>query len=635
VVLTRLRIRRAQAAAISVLAWAWFYSPVSAQAQAPRTVLTIHWGAEAFPGVGELDAAIRSELLSTIDTPVNYYAEYLETEEFTPEASSAALRDYIRRKFEGRHIDVVIADASAALQFALRYRDELFPGTPIVFVSVAAPEEVTKRSVAGVTGVLRDVAFGETLELALSLHPAVKRAYVIAQAPSINAYQARVKSALDRFSPQVEITFIKESTVAGLLAAVRAIPKDSVILYGRYTPEQAAHVIYPDEIMRLIAEAAPVPVYGPSEVYIGKGIVGGMVRTADVTASRVGQIARDILDGKRPEDIAIAELPTTPTFDWRQLQRWGIDASRLPGGSAIYFKVPTVWETYRAYIVGAIVIVAAQLLLITGLLTQHARRRRAEETILTREASLRTSYEQIRQLAGRLINAQDTARAAIAQDLHDDVCQRLVYVTLAVSSLKSSSGNIEDVNTQKALAELERDTQGVFDGIRKMSHDLHPATLRVLGLAPALKAHCVDVEKRQHVHVTFTAHSDLGHVHPDVAVCFFRIAQEAIRNAIVHGEARRLRVSIDRSGGNLELTVADDGGGFDLEAVRRTGGGLGLVTMEERARVVGAETRIAAAPGRGTTIHVRGPAEPPQPVRLAHAGLDSRSGSAGEVSATN
>jgi len=137
------------------------------------------------------------------------------------------------------------------------------------------------------------------------------------------------------------------------------------------------------------------------------------------------------------------------------------------------------------------------------------------------------------------------------------------------------------------------------------------------------------------VHVTFTAHSDLGHVHPDVAVCFFRIAQEAIRNAIVHGEARRLRVSIDRSGGNLELTVADDGGGFDLEAVRRTGGGLGLVTMEERARVVGAETRIAAAPGRGTTIHVRGPAEPPQPVRLAHTGLDSRSGSAGEVSATN
>ncbi len=250
-------------------------NPLRAQSTAPRTVLTHSLGRGSLSrrrraGCGDPQRTARL----TIDTPVNYYAEYLETEEFTPEAASAALRDYIRQKFEGRRIDLVIANASAALQFALRYRDELFPDVPIVFVSVAAPEEVTKRSVAGVTGVLRDVAFGETLELVLTLHPAVKRVYVVAQAPSINAYQTRVRSALDRFSRQVEITFIKEATVAGLLAAVSAVPKDSVILYGRYTPEQAAHVVYPDEIVRLIAEAAPVPVYSPSEVYLGKGIVG-------------------------------------------------------------------------------------------------------------------------------------------------------------------------------------------------------------------------------------------------------------------------------------------------------------------------------------------------------------------------
>jgi two-component system sensor histidine kinase UhpB len=145
----------------------------------------------------------------------------------------------------------------------------------------------------------------------------------------------------------------------------------------------------------------------------------------------------------------------------------------------------------------------------------------------------------------------------------------------------------------------------------------------------------VEVEKRQNVQVTFTAHGDLGHVHPDVAVCFFRIAQEAIRNGILHGEARRLRVSVGRSGEDLELTVTDDGRGFDLEAVRRTAGGLGLVSMEERARVVSAEVRIVTQAGRGTTIDVRGPAEPPQPVRLAHTGVDGRSESAAGVSATH
>ena len=281
---------------------------------------------------------------------------------------------------------MVITSTSAALQFALRYRDELFPGVPIVFVSVATPQGVTKRSVAGVTGVLRDVAFGETLELALTLHPSVKRVYVVAQAPSIDAFEARVRLVLDRFSERAEITFIKEATVPGLLAGVRAVPKDSVILYGRYTPEQAAHVVYPDEIAGLIAEAAPVPVYGTQEVYIGKGVVGGMIRSANATGTRVAEIARDILDGKRPEDIGIAELPATPTFDWRQVQRWGIDAARLPRGSAIQFRIPRAWEAYRPYIVGVFFIVVAQLLLITGLLTQRARRRRAEKESRQAEA---------------------------------------------------------------------------------------------------------------------------------------------------------------------------------------------------------------------------------------------------------
>jgi signal transduction histidine kinase len=583
-----------------------------------------------------MDAAIQKALTSDADDAVtNYYAEYLESETFPADAASVALRHYIWGKFAGRQIDLVIANTSPSLEFAIQNRAELFPNAPIVFAAGSVPETIVGRTVPGVTGIVTDVAFAETLQLALSVHPSVKRVFVIAEAPEAEGYHERVLEALQPFSEQVAIVSLRAKSVASLLSSVQAVPAGSLIFYTRYQPfDDAERAPYTDEIARRLAEVAPVPIYSPTDLYIGTGVLGGMMRSHQLTGARIGAIARRIIDGTAADAIPIENVRVAPTFDWRQVRRWGLDPSRLPPESDIRFRVPTVWETYRAYIVGTIAIVTAQLLLITGLLTQVARRRRAEETILTRETSLRTSYEQIRQLAGSLINAQDAARAAIAQDLHDDVCQRLVYVTLAVSSLKSSSGNIEDLDAQKALSELERDTQGVFDGIRKLSHDLHPATLRVLGLAPALKAHCVDVEKRQNVHVTFTVHGDLGHVHPDVAVCFFRIAQEAIRNAIVHGEARRLRVSIDRSGENLELTVADDGGGFDLEAVRRTGGGLGLVTMEERARVVGAETRIAAAPGRGTTIRVRGPAEPPQPVRLAHAGLGSRSGSAREAPPT-
>jgi len=593
---------------ITAIALASLCLAASAQGETPRTVLTIHWGSERDPSAGRLDAAIRNVLLATTDAPVEYFAEYLETEEFPEETASTALRDYIHRKYEGRRIDVVITVASAALQFALRYRDELFPHVPIAFLAVAPPQVVIDRTAAGITGVLNDTPFAETLELTLNLHPSAKRVFVVAQAPSVNGYDERIQLALKRFSTRVELTYVKARTVPELLLAVKAIPPQSLILYTRYAPEKPAPNVYPADIARLIAEVAPVPIYGVSDLYIGSGVVGGVVRAADAAGTRVAEIARQILDGTPPGNIPIVPVPTAPMFDWRQVKRWGIDPSKLPPESKVLFRTPTEWESYHWYIIGTIVIVSAQLLLITGLLTHRARRRHAEDTLRAQEASLRTSYERIRLLAGRLINVQEGARASIAQDLHDDVCQRLAYVSMAIDRLTTSSDHIQSVQSQRSLADLAYETRSTFDSIRRLSHDLHPATLRVLGLGSALKTHCTEVARRHNVEVTFTSEGDLASICGDVATCFFRIAQESLRNGIVHGEASRLAVSLARSGGDLVMTVTDNGRGFDIDEVRRQGSALGLVSMEERARVVGAEVQIMTGIRLGTTIRVRGPA---------------------------
>jgi signal transduction histidine kinase len=269
--------------------------------------------------------------------------------------------------------------------------------------------------------------------------------------------------------------------------------------------------------------------------------------------------------------------------------------------------VPTAWESYRWYIVGTLVVIAAQLVLNVGLLFQRAKRRRAEEAGRRNEASLRTSYERNRHLAGRLINAQEAVRAQIARDLHDEVCQGLVGLSLALNRLQRSSGDIQDTRTQNALSGLKEQTLAVVDGVRRLSHDLHPAGLRLVGLVGALEAHCIEVERRHDVQVGFRREGDLAHVHPDVAMCVFRIVQEALRNGAVHGGARRLAVSIARSQDDIELTVNDDGCGFDLDAVRRAGSGLGLVTMEERAHMVGGNVHVATGPNQGTTVCVRVP----------------------------
>ena len=578
----------------------------SAQPQSVRTVLAIHWGPEEFPATPPVNEAIRATLMADADLPIDYFTEYLESDRFAPDEASSALADYIRRKYRGRRIDLVMAIADPALTFVLAHGAELFPGAPIVYSGVALPDTID-RYAAGITAVMRGSAYAETLKLALDLHPATERVFVIAKGQDHRTIES-VRAELGDAWGRAALTYVEEATVPGLLAAVRAVPPRSLVLYIWHSQAEPGHVMYANEVLRLVMQAAPVPVYGTNDDYIGAGVVGGVVRGRDETAVRMAEMARQILHGTRPRDIPIENARLVPTFDWRQLNRWHINLSRLPAESDIRFRLPTAWESYRSYVVGTVIVVLGQLLLIAGLLTHRARRRRAEEAVRRSEATLRTSYERNRHLAGRLINAQETARAQIARDLHDDVCQELVGLSLAVNRLQRSSGRLQDTRAQQALSGLNERTLAVVDGVRRLSHDLHPAGLQLVGLAGALESHCIEVERRHDVQVGFRREGDLEHVHPDVAMCVFRIVQEALRNGAVHGGARRLAVSLVRSQDDIELTVSDDGCGFDLEAVRGAGSGLGLVSMEERAHMVGGEVHVATRPQHGTTVCVRVPA---------------------------
>ena len=603
-----------RACAVLVAAIAIASLPPSVAAQRPvKRVLMIHGGPEAFPGNLRFEEAIRPVLFSHPAIEVEYYTEYLETQEFGAENAESALRDYIRAKFRGRPLDAVLLNTAPAVEFALRYRAELFPNLPMVFVATSPPPALLRGEVPGVTGVVRDPSQTETLELALKLHPHTTRVHVVAYAPLVEGYEQRMASALARVARGVTLTYANEATLAETLATIRRLPADSLIFYTRYTPVPTGRVMLPDEVFARIAEASPVPIYGSNDTNLGWGVVGGMMRSEEKIAARLGEITLRILEGAKPEDIPVESAQLAPMFDWRQVQRWGLDPASLPPGSELRFRDPTVWELYGSYIIGTLVVVSAQLLLIAGLLQQRARLRRADNTIRASEASLRVSYQRIRQMAGHLINAQETTRAEIARDLHDDVCQRLTSVSIGVAGLKNATGRLEDPKTQEGISALARETRDAFDGIRRLTHDLHPATLRVLGLAPALRSHCDEIAKRHDVQVQFSSANGNGAVHPEVAVCLFRIAQESLRNGIVHGGAKKMTVTLGHEGDDIDLTVVDDGRGFDVAAVRSNGHGLGLITMEERVNLVGGHMSIVSEHGQGTTIRVRGPVNPYPP----------------------
>jgi signal transduction histidine kinase/ABC-type uncharacterized transport system substrate-binding protein len=593
----------------SLLAAALLTAPAQVQVRAQsviKEVLILHGGPEAFPGTSVFDESLRAVLLADPAFQIDAHSEYLENEEFG-ETADPSLLEYLRIKFAHRHPDLVIANAAPAVAFVLRNRDELFPNVPVVFISAVEPAGLRDGTLRGVTGVLRQLSQVETVDLALRIHPATRRLHVIAYAPAVAGFQERVKSAMAVFSPRLTVTFANEPSLPEMIAVLKTLPRDSLAFWVRYSPETNGRVIFPDEFLPEIAAAAPVPIYASLDTNLGKGVVGGMTRNNIPDSRQVGAMALRILKGQAPEGIPLEEAGVRPTFDWRELQRWGIDESALPPGSEIRYRVPTVWQLYGGYIVGALVVLTAQLVLIAGLLRERGKVRRAHQVIRASETSLRSSYQRIRHLAGRMIGAQEATRAEIARDLHDDVCQRLAHVSIGVSRLQHSPGDIQGPAPQQAFAQLGRDIGSALDGVRRLSHDLHPATLRLLGLAPALRIHCEEVAKRSGVEVQFSS-DNIGAVHTDVAVCLFRIAQESLRNGIMHGDAKHLTVRLSREGDQLQLEVQDDGRGFDMSAVQGNGKGLGLVMMEERASLVGGSAKIVSSAGGGTTVHVVAPA---------------------------
>jgi signal transduction histidine kinase len=502
---------------------------------------------------------------------------------------------------------VVIAMRDPSLQFVLEQRARLFPDAAVVSAGLGVAVDERGAAVQ-MTGVRVVSAYSATLKAALQLHPRTRHVYVVAITHDPRQAEV-VREELQQFSTQVEITYLNAETFPQLIDTVKSLPRGALLLYVWYRSHdgavsQAVHA-------RRVAEAATVPVYAGFESLVGTGVVGGMVNDVRGTGARVGAIARQVVNGTPPGEIAVGDAPAVPVFDWRQLRRWRLDPAELPQGADIRFRGRTAWQQSRWVILGVIV-VSGQMVLIAALLRHRARRRLAEKALLSREAKLRASWDRTRQLAGSLIHAQEAARIALSRDLHDDICQDIVGIAMSINTVLQSSGEIQHPENQNALTKLHRWTLGIADHVRRISHELHPATLQLLGLVPAVKAHCLEVETRHQVRITVHITGDMKSIHPNTALCLFRVAQEGLRNAALHGRARHIEVSLSRFVDDIALAIRDDGRGFDVEATRRDGTGLGLVIMEERVRATGGEVMTWSEPGAGTTVLACVPAGAPQ-----------------------
>jgi PAS domain S-box-containing protein len=210
--------------------------------------------------------------------------------------------------------------------------------------------------------------------------------------------------------------------------------------------------------------------------------------------------------------------------------------------------------------------------------------------------------ETLRNLAGRLLKAREEERKRIARELHDDVNQKLAALAMELSRFKQSAHLPEGKLRSQAL-HLQKQTIELCNDVRRLSHRLHPAILEHVGLAAALRSYCTELSKNESFEVRVSPTDELGPIHTEIALTLYRVAQESLRNVAKHSRATEARVSLAKLEDGIHLSVSDNGVGFDVEEDRQREG-LGLVSMEERVRLLNGVFRLESRRGGGTQVEV-------------------------------
>jgi PAS domain S-box-containing protein len=231
------------------------------------------------------------------------------------------------------------------------------------------------------------------------------------------------------------------------------------------------------------------------------------------------------------------------------------------------------------------------------------RSRKVEESLRQQQVELEANRVELQELMAKLFTAQEEERRRIACDLHDDHCQRITALILETSSIEKLV-RAAMPSLKPRIGALKEKLSGILDDFRHLTHELHPRHLDTVSLASSMRAHIEEFTGYSGLQVEFNAHNVPAHLPMPITICLYRLLQESLGNIRKHAQATHVNVRLERDNTDLELSVSDDGTGFEYAENKK---GLGLTSMQERVRPLGGRVCIDSQPGRGTIIVVRIP----------------------------
>jgi len=579
-------------------------------AEHPWRIVILNGTDPYLPAFVEIDRSMRATLTAPGTHPAEIYSETLDMMRFPGAELEPEVLALLRRKYANRDIDAVIAVTPAALDFAERHHDSLWPRAYIVFHSVSEEVLRGRKLRPMTTGVPFRYDAAGTVELALRLWPSAERVIVIGGSSDFDRYVTAIaREQLQALGKRVPVEFWTELTFEELLDRVSRLSKRAVVLHLAINRDANGRMFVPRDAMARLAGISPAPVFSLFETFVGRGIVAGKVDDYEVRGRRAAQLVQAALSGPaaaappRPE-----VLPSVCVADARELRRWDISASSLPAGCTVRFAEPSAWQRYRWQIITALAIIASQSVLIAALVLQRRGRRRAEDEARHRRAELAQASRLA--LAGELT-------ASIAHEINQPLGAILANAGAAESLLRR--GVTDSAKLRAIVADIKQDDLRASEIIRRVralvtTRRVEREVVDVNAIVRDVLAFLSGDSERRGVAIDAAPTPELPPVLADRVQL-----QQALVNLCVNAldamaqtapEKRCLSVRTSSGAGpSVEIAVGDTGGGippnqlphlFDsFFSTKPDGMGLGLSIsrsiVEEHGGTLSAENRADGA----------------------------------------
>ena len=400
-----------------LLAWlaaGSFVDATDVQDAKPKRVLVILDRAD-LPWLNILSQSLQAALRSTSPYPVDLHIEYTDQGRYPDDIHLQKLTELYRLKYVDAPMDLVIGVGDAVADMLVEYGVRLFGEIPMIFISANSKTLQRDFLKPNMTSLLWGADIQGNVTLIEELMPNTRRLFIVSGSSlSDREAQKLAQTSLREYQGPLEINYIDDDSQAALLEKVAQLPENAALLYLVFNRDAKGAAFVSREMLSAISAKANAPVFGILETYLGFGIVGGSLLSAEVQGRRCAEVAARIMSGVSPKDVHPERVLNHLMFDWHQLKRWKIPEDRLPPGSIIRFKTPSFWDLYRWYVITAIFIVLVQGGLISYLLRQRTLRHYAQADLAERLRFEKTLSE----LSARFVNLPpDRVDSQIAHEL--------------------------------------------------------------------------------------------------------------------------------------------------------------------------------------------------------------------------